>query len=397
MPLSYFPPFFLLILFACQSETKPEQTNETGLPRTLTIADQASRSARFSEVFDHHYVQPVFGGPYYDISDATGINVKGNSLFVAENSSQPSIHLYYRGKHVKSFYGKREGPGITLSSITDFEVQPNGEVVIFNSGRNQIVLLDSTLTPVRKIETGLYGKAIARVDDGYLIYTSTEMTSNTGALVVVNDRGGIVRELMPIDTNRRYLNFITRNNLRRSPDGSLNFQDKYNSHVFTYRDGLLSARYRLDFGERGIPDSYFENEFANVMEFIEPLMKTDYWHGVNNLIETEQKVAFAFVQGNEYRLALLDKDDDYATTAIISTLNDYSLLPGTELVNHFLSGPLDATTDGYFVFVVPEVELEEQARQHLLAQTFLNLNDGQQAERLTGWDEDFRFALIYAR
>ena len=88
-----------------------------------------------------------------------------------------------------------------------------------------------------------------------------------------------------------------------------NFQslESSNSFFYSFNDtiykitnkGDVFPSYYIDFGNHKLPETYLNENYGNIMEFLEPLKKTDYAYRIIGFLETNGFMAFGFMNKGE--------------------------------------------------------------------------------------------------
>lgn len=388
----------LLQFLSCQNESSDDTKEDEYQPEILRVAHMAGEDKEFDAIFNDVKVQPLFGGPYFSITAISDMVVTDEKVLIAVRGDSPSLHIYERGQYTRSFIGVSEGPENAIDGISSFVLDKQGNIVIVDRNGLEIIHLDGDLKVSKRVFTNLYSWDLILLQDGYLVNNGSEITDNTGRLTRLDSDGGIVENYMPITEQNDHINFMRFNVLNRFSSGDVIYHEAYDPVIRTYVDDTLRDKYIVDLGSKGVPADYFEGSFANVMEFIEPLCNSDYWHGIENFIETPQWIAFSLLQGrNDHKLVLLDKEDDFSTVAVIRDLTYENLLPNIRLSNHYLHGPLGVTSAGYLYWLIPEEEINTEARKKILSQPFLALSLEENESLLDKWEEEYRLSVVFAK
>ncbi|MBC6994540.1 6-bladed beta-propeller [Neolewinella lacunae] len=389
------------VLLACMftSGCSNENLKEAGSKQSDILAISGPLESRkdFEEVFLNTYAQPFLGGPYYDLGRAVDVVITEGKTYVAVNSPQPSVHIYENGRYVKSYVSDSQGPEGVIQKIRALSVNQDGSLDVLDRDGLSIVQIGADFKVKRKINTGLFGIDFIKDGDHFLVYTGTQKNPNIGRLCRVNIDGELISEYLPIEDNRLYLNFLTKNHLYRTSTGKIRFQQKYYPNIYEIDGDALSIPYVLDFGSKEIPGEYFDRPHQDVREFIMPILQSDYSHGAGNFMESPDRIIFVYLQGSEKVLAIVDKRDEYASKQLVKRLHYNKMLGGTEITDHFEAGPLGVTEDGFFYWRILTPIVEEEQVRNIVQQPALQLGEEEQEKMLAQWDTEFRFMLIFGK
>ncbi|WKK86704.2 6-bladed beta-propeller [Marivirga arenosa] len=205
-----------------------------------------------------------------------------------------------------------EGPDEYLN-ITNFSVSKSGETFfILDNKKGRITEVD-TLGNIKKIFknellnstysfTHLKGEIFA-LHGGNFYY------GTLGHQLAIFDfeKDKLLEKFLPIPENQRELLFMERNNFTRN-EGF--YHNMLISKLFQLTDKSIAAEYSVHFENQNMPESFLNQNFDGLMDFVKTLNKSNYPFKLTDYNVSEKFIYFTFKYKGELYHTLFDRNTE---------------------------------------------------------------------------------------
>lgn len=311
---------FLLMFFLLGSCHYSSSDSEI---ETIKIDPTKSESIKRSELLDfQEIIRPseLKGGTYRIIPGDSCFLIVGNEMTLHDRS----------GRFLRSIGQNGNGPGEYLA-VTDVVMQDNLIRVLDRTG-HKIMDYNREGVFLKEYPINLFGQAMTLQDSNTLVYGGMERNENNSRLFLFNKNLSSFETALDYNENLSYLNVRDKTNFFLFND-SLRFLWAYDNNIYNAdvhgREFTIIPRYRLDFGSYKIPEDFFQEPYANIMEFEMALMKTDYAGRVAGFYEDDHQLMFGFRFRQQYLLAIYNKQT--GTTQVVDSFLDDVLFDGSTI------------------------------------------------------------------
>ncbi len=252
------------------------------------------------------------------------------------------VHFDNNGNFIRRIGNKGRGQGETLSTFALSCI--NDTIIILDRTQQKIVQYTLHGEFVKEIPIGLFGQAGFFFHDHYIIYTGNEPGDSGKQITLFDNEFLYTDDAYSREVLYEYMNIFDKVNFFNYND-SLRFLNAFDNtiyNVFVCESGLnLSPRYNVDFGSNNIPESFYENNFNNIMEYSMALSQTNYANRIMGFIETDALILFSFWFKDKIMLAVYSKNNK--ATVVVENIFDDLVFPGLSFV------PVDEWFDYYFI------------------------------------------------
>lgn len=267
------------------------------------------RTIRFSDIFESVEYIPLETTDSSLIGTVERLRMFGNHICLICNKSL----LIFNKKT-----GKAELQISKLGNAPE-EYQSLYDVYI-DEEKKQIELLDMNGKKIQKYSlSGQYKGGVSLpfmpfsfIKSGnnyYWFYNNNLMSDQTRSKVVRwnSEKGNVTDEYFPIDSNlSNYFFVVECNNFVNTEDG-LYFFSNPPENIYLLGDNLSpKVSYKVDFGSHAIPDDFYTNNFADIMDFSTEANKRGYIYFINNFSISKEYIFFSFFLDKKSHWSIFD-------------------------------------------------------------------------------------------
>jgi hypothetical protein len=297
--------FFLiacLLLFGCKRASNKvsiaEFNQEDNFGQKININNiDKTAVLRYSEVFDNVSFIKLETQANSLIGRIDKIIVTGNKFIILDISGANAIFVFDdKGKFLNRIGTKGSGPEEYDFPDDIAYDKYNDELLIWSRNQKKIMRFKLDGTFIKNIVTDYWASSIfVMAKDTYLLYLNNihqrNRVPNDFNIIIVNENGEKLKELLPIDKNKIQLSPPSLNDFSIYQDEIL-FSPQYSSKVFKIEQGKVEPKYYLDFDKNSIPPSLSNNiTFRNFTKAI-----NEYGYAFNiAMVETASHIIIQFV------------------------------------------------------------------------------------------------------
>lgn len=312
--------FSILALF-CSCVKKADESMHILSVKLGNAADYVN----LSDVVSQSECIPLETSDSVIVDDIVRIVSKENEIYVADRLS------IYKYDSTGKFQSKFDKHGIAPDEyihISDFFIGKNGELWILSRSGQCLYnyAWDGTLSEV--IQLDCWATRMCPVDEEHvLIYVGNEKDKNNDyqlGLLSLNTKK-IADRYLPIDDKRsRYLHVVGHNYFSpTNENGEIYFSQMFSDTIYQVGVDKLTPVYYVNLGNNNIPNSFFDNEYQNIMDFFQHLSPKGYAYGINWLWGNDKVFWLSYYYQGECYLSILSANG--STRSAYELRDDLSL------------------------------------------------------------------------
>lgn len=290
--------FLLFCLVSCkQTEVGTIQKMDVSIPSSSDVLKTSQIATDVSIIV----VETPASG--YLLGEPTALVERGHYLYIADRTS--IVMLDDSGRILKTINKKGEGPDEYLQ-IADIQIDELGRLWVLCRNNKTLYCYswdDGEL--IKKIDSDAWLMKIKYIgNDKMLCYIGNEMDDKNAHKLRTIDlkTGEVIQKELPINAKQaEYLHWMTRNHF--SVDGEKTyFYELFCDTIYSLdEDFCLKPSIYIDIEDRGIPPSFFEEEYNDVLDFYQELSSKRYAYGVNMYIAKRGKILLTFTYDGGYK------------------------------------------------------------------------------------------------
>ena len=297
--------FVLFFLVSCnQTEVGTIQKMDVSIPSSSEVLKTSQIATDVSTIV----IETPEDG--YMIGELVAVVEHGRKLYVSDGNS--IIMIDEEGRILKTISKKGEGPDEYLE-IADIQIDEQGRLWVLSRINKTLYCYswdDEKL--IKKIVTDAWLMKMKYIgNDKMLCYIGNEMDDkNVHKLRTIDLKTGeVIQKELPINVKQaEYLHWMTRNHF--SVDGvKTYFYELFCDTIYSLDDdfNLKPSKY-IDIEGRGIPPSFLDEEYNDVLDFYQKLSSKGYAYGVNMYLTKGKNSLLTFIYDGGYKwFAKLDK------------------------------------------------------------------------------------------
>jgi len=290
-------PILLLALIPLFSSYKSPEIKEPD-PIIIKIpAISRSKVLLFSEVFESMKVVPLETKASSVIGAIDKIIYSNDRIFILDpDGSKKVLEFDDKGKFIDQIgrYGK--GPG-EYDQPDDISFDWIGKkIILYVKSKKALLYFDLNGKFIKEVPLNIYFSNFSFISENrYAVYMDNDINSSLpdnprSNFIVLNNKCEIEFSAFPFnhEKDKRRMG----NTFLSATDSSLLVLPGYTGSVYSYQAKKLTLKYKFDFGEHNLPESYLNGTGEDV--FYKELRKTNYAY-VNSILETPDCLVFTFV------------------------------------------------------------------------------------------------------
>lgn len=265
------------------------------------------------------------------------------------------------GTFSHKFFRQGNGPEEYIR-ISDFDIDKDNHIIsVLDTRKKQFVRYDWYGNFVDKADLGYWAIGLQQLNDSINILYSGNQTSqeNEYKFSLYNfHKKEICNHFYSIPKEKSsYLHIHSVNNFSKCMDEVL-FCELYNDTIYSISPLGCTPRFYLDFGKQKVPSSFYQMEFANIMEFQDKFFKHDFSYGINSLANFSTGfIVSCFMQKKKHFL-YCDKERQNCTA--FTKLTDKKYLGNIPV--DIVDGEVQFYSDGNYLLMLANNEVYMQDR-----------------------------------
>lgn len=309
----------LALLSSCARKTE-------GNLRVLTVnMGDTSDYVKLSDVVSSSEYIPLETNDSIIIDDIVKVISHKETLYVADRFA---IYKYDSEGRFQSKFDKHGIAPDEYIHLSDFYIGDKGDLWILSRGGKTLYNYDWKGSLKEAIQLNCWATKMYPIDEEHLLlYVGNEKSEdNYCQLVVLNPRiRKITERYLPIDDKKsEYLHVMGRNYfLPINSEGNIYFYQMFNDTIYQVEKNSLIPAYYVNFGDRNIPASFFDNDYQNIMDFFQRLSPKGYAYGINWFCGNNEIFWLSYYYQGECYLSVLSGNG--ASKNVYALVDDLSL------------------------------------------------------------------------
>lgn len=290
----FFIALFLLLLTACSS-TK-QKTGQTLLLGGKPISLDETSQLIASELFDTITYIPLETNDTLLLGYIEHPKLTSRGIYFI---SDRSLYLYDldTGKDLLKIARQGNGPEEYRSLADAWIDAHSGHVELLDNNRKQILVYDSVGNFLHTLPLPSMPFAFAKDEKGtYWFYNNNQMTDFSRSKVVHYNvtSGKVLGEYFPIDPHLAdYFYIMDANNFAATKEG-IYYMASPSDTIYQLGSDVTPA-YALGLDNYKVPDSFWQANYADIMDFVTKANSRDYVYSMANFSLNKDAVMAAFI------------------------------------------------------------------------------------------------------
>jgi hypothetical protein len=236
------------------------------------------------------------------------IERRGDNIYVADRSAVYKFGS--NGSLLKKMSKLGQGPE-EHRRISDVEIIDEDSLWILCRENQTLYKFDWEGKLLDHIQLNCWGNKIYFLSpDRMCLYIGNEMDENNQhQLRTINPvTGEVTGRYKEIDPNEaRYMHVIQSNRFSLSANGMYYF-NAYCDNIYELRGEIFSPVYYIDILNKNIPDTFFNEEYADIRDFSEARLKRDFAYGSFLFVESADVFLFSYFYDKNIHYAFINKE-----------------------------------------------------------------------------------------
>jgi len=251
---------FIALLFSCSTNK-----GEGVIDVKASFPEVGTNFVSWLDIFPDIEMIPLTGEQAPMLSpQACRLSIHNGDYYVADPSHTQKTHRFdQNGKYLNSIGVQGRGPE-EYTSILDFMVDDQGNVVIHPYGEDVLVIYSQDGTFLERRELPLEPYTFFSFDG--FDYNYVGVVGDGSQLYVTDNSGQVVGEFLPQLTSVPY--WFSNIHMFSAYDNGVNFCPAEDNSVYRLKDGKMEVKYRFDFGDYAITDEYYKKDMDALSGFL---------------------------------------------------------------------------------------------------------------------------------
>lgn len=146
-------------------------------------------------------------------------------------------------------------------------------------------------------------------DSTSILYSGNQISQNQSYKFTIynNIKQSVSGGFYPISQKKsNYLHVHNNTNFSKYGNEFL-FYELYNDTIYTLTSTNCIPRYYLNFGASRIPNSYFEKDYKNIMEFQNEMSKNVFSYGISSLLNFHNNILLSYFHNKKNTSSIIIK------------------------------------------------------------------------------------------
>ena len=280
----------LFILSACTSGVKVDVGRICVRPSSEGAAMKLSEFAASAECIPLETTDSVI------INNPVQIILHDGYEYIADNAG---VYKFERGKWVASVLRRGNAPDEYIN-VSDFLITKQGNPLVLSRSNRALFLYTWDGVLQKKIDLDVWAQRMAWINDEEIVlFTGHEKDRyNQHKLCILGlQTERIVKQMLPIDDDKsHYLHVNSWNHFYRSDSNETFFYQTFCDTVYGLSaDNGLTPEYVMDWEGKNIPESFYEHDYRDVMDFFQNLSKGGYAYGIDLFMQKGNKFWLSYL------------------------------------------------------------------------------------------------------
>lgn len=309
------------ILYSCHVG----DINNSPVQKINIPVDTNSEILDLSSIADNIEFIPLETNDSTILDNITRIINESGYLYVSDK------HSLYKFNKEGKLCGKinKEGVGPKeYIQISDFQVAKDKTIWILSRSNKCVYNYGWDGELKCKIELNFWASKICMIDDTtMLMYIGNEKDNdNSHQLKLFNlEDKSVIANYLPIDDKKSKYMHIKSNNCFYRDNDSVYFFKVFCDTVYSISEKVIVPKYYFNLAEKNIPNSFFDNNYNNVMDFFQHLSRNRYAYGINFFLKSVDNSIMSYYYGGECFLSVISNIDGSSTIMNRISVNIYAV------------------------------------------------------------------------
>jgi hypothetical protein len=259
-------------------------------------------------------IKPIF----FETTDHSLIGEYPNVIFTKKNifiKTENSIKVFSPdGKYLNSINKRGNGKG-EYTGISDFFINEElNRVEILDKRQKKVLYYNYNGEYIDEQPIGIWAIKIVR-DSQNRLYTYSGYERDEDNIFQFNVYGEAENHsFSEIDKNKsKFLHIANPVYFFKSGKDRILFFEPFNDTIYTLKKDGIKPEYVISYNGQNIPESFYRNNnFPDVLEFFQEFNKHNYINSTYNVVETDRKILFYYLNGGKKHLVVYDKTEKKA-------------------------------------------------------------------------------------
>ncbi|GHT22178.1 hypothetical protein FACS189430_03570 [Bacteroidia bacterium] len=339
--------FFLSFLLLFTSGCHTKKSAPVSARATLIVDITSNEEMRLSDYFDNFHMVKLSTDNDHLIGEIQKIQLTNHKIFISDGRSM--FVFSETGDFLSGFNHVGNGPG-EYQKITDFTIVGEDIVVLSRSQRKLLKYNSSGKCTSEKRLNYWAMKVSSSIDGAFMIYCGNEQGYENQFKLHLTKDSQTVEQFLPVNSvQAKYLHVSAPSNFFKYKN-TVSFFEMFNDTVYTLVNGNIERKYYIDYQGKNIPSSFFDNDYANIIDFFQAIHKTSFAYGIDKFAENDKMIMFGSIYKKTNKISIVDVHNK--TSHPFATIKDDiyfdSLIIPAEEFNYFADSsiifPVDAPT-----------------------------------------------------
>lgn len=309
------------ILYSCHVG----DINNSPVQKINIPVDTNSEILDLSSIADNIEFIPLETNDSTILDNITRIINESGYLYVSDK------HSLYKFNKEGKLCGKinKEGVGPKeYIQISDFQVAKDKTIWILSRSNKCVYNYGWDGELKCKIELNFWASKICMIDDTtMLMYIGNEKDNdNSHQLKLFNlEDKSVIANYLPIDDKKSKYMHIKSNNCFYRDNDSVYFFKVFCDTVYSISEKVIVPKCYFNLAEKNIPNSFFDNNYNNVMDFFQHLSRNRYAYGINFFLKSVDNSIMSYYYGGECFLSVISNIDGSSTIMNRISVNIYAV------------------------------------------------------------------------
>lgn len=359
-----------LVIISCNRATSHKETIDETF---VMIDDNNQQDCKLSRMFAEYELIRLDEGSI-PLGELNKFRVIDNYIYALSRSKL--FKFSNTGEMISVLDKSGRGPGEYINAY-DFTIDDENLTYIVDFQGKKIEVYNEAGDHLKSWQTGLYSTSIRYVKgEGFYLFTGfyNTYTDFGDYMVYLFSRSGDQRPSGKyIEVNHKleqYLNFVDINNFNMV-DSELLLGISGFDTIYSINPEGMNAKYIFDFKNGKMDESVFENEFFDILEFMDYAKRNNLSHYTTYFLDSPKYLFSKFLNSGEQYLNIYFKDTKESTST--SFIIDDVFLEGNKLsISDFYPMAFDGT---YYYFIYQAFNIVKYLDEHKEKPTLVNTDD----------------------
>jgi hypothetical protein len=123
----------------------------------------------------------------------------------------------------------------------------------------------------------------------------------------------------------RYNHIFPTSLFSSSPNKGIYYFNVFHDNIYELRDGAFSPVYYIDILNKNIPNSFFDEEYADIRDFFEAVFRRDFAYGTDLFVESDDVFLFSYMYDKTCHYSFISKETKESFVDCTTIVEDVAL------------------------------------------------------------------------